>query len=637
MRKLALLLALLAGPAVAQVGPGGGGSPVGPPYPYGGGSTSLTVGTTPITGGTTGYLLYVNGALLGQIQPNVATGVPLIFGSITPGDCLTWNASGISDAGGACNTTNATVSGPGSSVNTDLVTWNGVTGKIIADSGILAGNIVTGPASVTANGNLALFNGTTGKIIKDSTVLPGAGSLTPLATAPLSSGSYTKQNGTISNGDCLQWSTTSGVTDAGSACVNGSGFLSLTGGGTITGATTFNATTTFGSGYTSTHNGTTTYSGTSTTGFSSGASTTFNSGSTTTFASGSSLTVNTGGTWGAAQNFGAYTDTFGNNPIFSNCTSGYAITGGGASAISCTAYGTGVFTALTTFALNANSGGLVATNGTMTVGDCLKWSASGIQDNGAACVTSTLTNGTTPLSGFTSAYILYANGSVLGQYGINAASGVPLINGSMTAGDCLKWSASGIQDNGAACLSGANYLSLTSGGTVSGATSFTNTATFSGTASFTNTNGTAIYGDESGGSAASGVIGEIQTQDTTSASQVSLSTSGATYNIGGGGLSLTAGDWDCQITTVVYQFTNNETVYTWMSTSASSALPTNLETQGMAINSYVASTNLQYWTLTGGLWRFSLSASATIYQEVQSNQSNSNNKAYGYLRCRRVR
>lgn len=64
-------------------------------------------------------------------------------------------------------TSTGDVTGPSSSIDGDIVKFSGTTGKVLADGGKLATDLVTGPASVTADGNIALFNGTTGKIIKD--------------------------------------------------------------------------------------------------------------------------------------------------------------------------------------------------------------------------------------------------------------------------------------------------------------------------------------------------------------------------------------------------------------------------------------------------------------------------------------
>jgi hypothetical protein len=61
------------------------------------------------------------------------------------------------------------VTGPASSVNNNLAAYNGITGKLIADSGKAAADIVTGPP-VTVDENLAIYDGTTGKLIKDSSI-----------------------------------------------------------------------------------------------------------------------------------------------------------------------------------------------------------------------------------------------------------------------------------------------------------------------------------------------------------------------------------------------------------------------------------------------------------------------------------
>jgi hypothetical protein len=62
------------------------------------------------------------------------------------------------------------VVGPTSAVSGRVATFNGTTGKIIQDGGVLLSNLVSGPASsVTAR--IATFDGTTGKIIQDSGTL----------------------------------------------------------------------------------------------------------------------------------------------------------------------------------------------------------------------------------------------------------------------------------------------------------------------------------------------------------------------------------------------------------------------------------------------------------------------------------
>lgn len=59
------------------------------------------------------------------------------------------------------------VAGPASSVTGHLPSFNGTTGKLIADSGVAANSVVVGPASVVA-GHLSSYNGTTGKLVADS-------------------------------------------------------------------------------------------------------------------------------------------------------------------------------------------------------------------------------------------------------------------------------------------------------------------------------------------------------------------------------------------------------------------------------------------------------------------------------------
>lgn len=61
------------------------------------------------------------------------------------------------------------VVGPGSATADNIASFNGVTGKLIKDSGVAAASVVVGPASAT-NSALVLFDGTTGKLVKNSSV-----------------------------------------------------------------------------------------------------------------------------------------------------------------------------------------------------------------------------------------------------------------------------------------------------------------------------------------------------------------------------------------------------------------------------------------------------------------------------------
>jgi len=76
------------------------------------------------------------------------------------------------------------VVGPASAVTGNVVSYNGTTGKLVADSGKLAADVVTGPAA-SVDSELAVFNSTTGKIIKRSTltgVLKAASGVASAAT-----------------------------------------------------------------------------------------------------------------------------------------------------------------------------------------------------------------------------------------------------------------------------------------------------------------------------------------------------------------------------------------------------------------------------------------------------------------------
>lgn len=68
------------------------------------GGASLTVGTTTITGGTSGRILYDNAGVLGERVPSgTGTTVATTTGTLTSGDCVKIDASGnLIDSGAAC-------------------------------------------------------------------------------------------------------------------------------------------------------------------------------------------------------------------------------------------------------------------------------------------------------------------------------------------------------------------------------------------------------------------------------------------------------------------------------------------------------------------------------------------------------
>lgn len=61
------------------------------------------------------------------------------------------------------------VTGPASAVTGNLPSFNGTSGKVIQDSGVLASSVVVGPSSATDNA-LARFDLTTGKLLQNSPV-----------------------------------------------------------------------------------------------------------------------------------------------------------------------------------------------------------------------------------------------------------------------------------------------------------------------------------------------------------------------------------------------------------------------------------------------------------------------------------
>lgn len=68
------------------------------------------------------------------------------------------------------------VTGPGSSVDGDIVTFNGTTGRVLADSGVAIARVVRGPTSSTS-GNLPEFSNTAGNGVSDSGI--SASAITP--------------------------------------------------------------------------------------------------------------------------------------------------------------------------------------------------------------------------------------------------------------------------------------------------------------------------------------------------------------------------------------------------------------------------------------------------------------------------
>ena len=109
--------------------------------------------------------LPIDGGVAGQILSTTGAGV------------LAWTTPGGGGAGGVGD-----VVGPAASVSTNLASFNGVTGKLIQDSGISSNNVMTMTGPALAAGNILVSQGVN-KVAIDSTINVGPGnSLTGLGT-----------------------------------------------------------------------------------------------------------------------------------------------------------------------------------------------------------------------------------------------------------------------------------------------------------------------------------------------------------------------------------------------------------------------------------------------------------------------
>ena len=96
------------------------------------------------------------------------------------------------------------IPGPGTVVSGDLVTFNGTTGLIVQDSGVLSSNLVQAASSTGVNNNIATFTGS--RAIHDSGIL-----ITSLLTTASAATIYIEGPGTVVSGDLMSFSGTSGL------------------------------------------------------------------------------------------------------------------------------------------------------------------------------------------------------------------------------------------------------------------------------------------------------------------------------------------------------------------------------------------------------------------------------------------
>lgn len=197
-----------------------------------------SLGQTPMYSDS-GHVLAVGGALLGQppAPPTNSRSMPSLYAVVNPniGFCafsgyasatysslcsgFDGNGNGLlsfSDGGLGTKTFDIEINGvvypfpgtgtgdvvgPPSSTDGHVVTFNGTTGKLLKDSGVVSSNIVTNTGTSTT-GHVATFADGTGKIIQDGGLLHPAAPTTTI---------YLATGGTATGLDCLTVSTPCGT------------------------------------------------------------------------------------------------------------------------------------------------------------------------------------------------------------------------------------------------------------------------------------------------------------------------------------------------------------------------------------------------------------------------------------------
>ena len=160
------------------------------------------------TGDPVGVIIPVRRGLNGSAQVIHANGASVQMGltsdfdapepvqaSVYVGTTLTGDGSSASPLEAVATGTGDVV-GPASAVDGTVAAFDGATGKLIADSGVAAADLVVtsdlddlvvGPASVTA-GKVAIFDGTTGKLIEADAAGATAGPFTVITSIEVVNG-----------------------------------------------------------------------------------------------------------------------------------------------------------------------------------------------------------------------------------------------------------------------------------------------------------------------------------------------------------------------------------------------------------------------------------------------------------------
>jgi hypothetical protein len=140
----------------------------------GGGSVTVTYSGYPsVPGGGSGTVTNTAGTLTvgSLVIGNGNADIKVL--AVDPTNCTAGQVpTGIDKTGAAkgCTAGTGTVTGPGTSVNSDIVLFNGTTGNIIKDSGVLVSGLAASNASTTVNGTTCTLSSTC--TVADSTKVP---------------------------------------------------------------------------------------------------------------------------------------------------------------------------------------------------------------------------------------------------------------------------------------------------------------------------------------------------------------------------------------------------------------------------------------------------------------------------------
>lgn len=150
----------------------------------------LDVGTSAVLNGTSGYLLYNNAGILGNLErAGTGTKIGTTSGTLTSGDCVSIDANGnFVDAGGPCTTGGG--GGTVTSGNSGEIAYYGATGTAVTGNSnltISSGAVTVGIAGSVV-GSVAFSNATSGTI----KLTPTTGALgSSVITLPATTGTAT--------------------------------------------------------------------------------------------------------------------------------------------------------------------------------------------------------------------------------------------------------------------------------------------------------------------------------------------------------------------------------------------------------------------------------------------------------------